>query len=332
MTPEAQSPLFNTPHAAIRDFAEGDQVEGYYARRESSLRETRSGGQFIRLTLGDASGTVPANVWQKTEDDYADIGEQYQALAGAEVLKVRGAVESYRDALQVKIARIRPAEMDEVDLAALVPHTPADLDALVGELQQAIDSLQDPDYAALLHAIFDDAAFLDAFRRAPAARNNHHAYVGGLLEHTASLLRVVDRYTQLTPGLRRDLLVTGAILHDIGKVEELHAGVSIEYTDEGSLLGHLTQGILFLEGRLRDLPDFPREKRNLIYHLILSHHGRYEYGSPVLPAIPEALALHHIDNLDAKVYAATKAIREDTRVDSNWTERSWMLETRLYKG
>jgi 3'-5' exoribonuclease len=199
-------------------------------------------------------------------------------------------------------------------------------------LQQAIESMEDADYRALLHAVFDDAETLEAFRRAPAARNNHHAYVGGLLEHTVSILQAADRYVGLGAGLRRDLLIAGVLLHDIGKIHELRAGVSIEYTDEGSLLGHLTMGVILIEDRLRGIPDFPREKRNLIYHLILSHHGRYEYGSPVLPAIPEAFALHHLDNLDAKVFAAQKAIREDTHVETNWTDRSWMLETRLYKG
>jgi 3'-5' exoribonuclease len=316
----------------IRELAEGMQIEGFYACKESSLRETRGGKQYIRLTLGDASGDLTANVWQKTEDEYADIAEQYGAVAAAETVKIRAQVESYQDRLQLKILRIRPAEADEVDLAELMPRTPMDRGELEGELRNLLAGIGDADYAALAKSFLEDEPFLRRFCEAPAARSNHHAYLGGLLEHTVSVLRICQRYCDVMPELRRDLMLLGGFLHDVGKVEELRGGVAIEYTDEGSLLGHLTQGILMIEAKLDDLPDLPREKRNLIYHLILSHHGRHEYGSPVLPKIPEAFALHHIDNLDAKVYAASRLIRDDPNVEGSWTERSWMLETRLFKG
>ncbi|MBN1256541.1 MAG: HD domain-containing protein [Planctomycetes bacterium] len=319
-------------HQKIKELLEGQQVEGCYARKDSSLRETRKGGQYIRLTLGDASGSIAANAWSKTEDKYIDIAEQYQDIANVEVLKVRGVVESYQGTLQVKIIRLRPAEEGEADLSELIVQTPCEVDQLTLELQQYIAGVEDPDYSALLHLFFDDEEFLKRFQGAPAARGNHHAYAGGLLEHTISLLKICEQYCKLTPQLNRDLLITGAIFHDLGKVEEMQAGVTIEYTDEGSLMGHLIQGVLMIEDRLASLLDFPREKRALIYHLILSHHGRYEYGSPVLPKTPEALALHHIDNLDAKVYAANSMIANDTNLGSNWTERSWMLETNIYKG
>jgi 3'-5' exoribonuclease len=320
-------------HLDIRDFAEGMAVEGCYARKEASLRETRTGGQFIRLTLGDASGEITGNIWDKTEDQYADIGEQYRDLNAAEVIKIRAAVESYRDALQLKVLRARPAEPGEIDRAVLMAATPLDRDELLAELTRLIEGMADEDWKALAHLFLDDEAFLEAFSEAPAARANHHAYLGGLLEHTVSILRLCDLYARQNTSLRRDLLLAGGLFHDIGKVEELRGGLSIEYTDEGTLMGHLMQGVLMIDRRLREsMPEFPVVKRNLLYHLILSHHGRHEYGSPVLPAIPEAFALHHIDNLDAKVFAANKTIAEDPDPTSNWTARSWMLETRLFKG
>jgi 3'-5' exoribonuclease len=309
----------------IKELTEGLEVEDFFAVKDLTLRETRTGKQYARLTLGDATGALTANVWDATD-------ELYQSLTGAGVVKVRAVVESYQNALQLKVLRIRPAEDGEYDIARLMAETPHDRDTMLDELRKIIDMLQDEDYKALIHLFLDDASFVEQFVSAPAARQNHHAYLGGLLEHTLSIMRTAHEYSGLFPALRRDLLLAGAFFHDIGKVDELQAQTSIEYTDEGMLVGHLVMGVLMIERRLANLDSFPGEKKNLLYHLILSHHGQLEYGSPILPKIPEALALHHLDNLDAKVFAAHRMITDDINPESHWTERSWMLQTKLYKG
>ena len=323
-TPETEGTAIPMP--AINEFTEGMQVEGFYALRECNLRESRTGSHFIRLTIGDATGSISGNIWDATE-------ELYQSLSKSDVVKVRGVVEMYKNQPQIKVVSIRPAQASEAPAGSLMPETPKNRDELVRELQMLIMSIEDADYQKLLTTIFSDTAFIERFRSAPAAKEFHHAYIGGLLEHSVSMARICDMYARMTPTLRRGLLIAGALLHDMGKLEEMQARVSVEYTDEGSLIGHLVQGVLMLEDMLRDkLPDFPRDKRALLMHLILSHHGKREYGSPVLPAIPEAFALHHIDNLDAKVFAALRQIENDPDAGRNWTERSFMLETRLFKG
>lgn len=311
---------------AIRDFTEGLQFEGFYALKEVNLRESRTGSQYIRLIIGDATGSVTGNIWEAND-------EVFQSLTGADVVKVRGVVEMYRNNPQVKILAVRAATPEEVPAGGFMAETPHDRDGLVRELQELIMSIDDADYRRLLEVIFSDADLVERFRNAPAAKEFHHAYLGGLLEHSVSMARICDMYAKITPTLRRGLLLAGALLHDIGKLEEMQARTSVEYTDEGSLIGHLVQGVLMIEQLLHEkLPEFPREKRNLLIHMILSHHGKREYGSPVLPAIPEAFALHHIDNLDAKVFAANRQIENDPDPARHWTERSFMLETRLYKG
>lgn len=310
----------------VSDLQEGESLEGFYAVRDANLLTTASGKSYIRFQLGDASGDIQGNMW--------DAGaELFNSFAAGDVVKIRAMVETYRGSAQLKVTALRPAHDSEYDPGAFVAVTSADIGQLEDERAALIDSLADPDYTALLQAIFQDEEISARFRRTPAAKNNHHACIGGLLEHTVGLARLCDAFlTSTTTPMNRDLLLTGALLHDIGKIEELGVGTSIEYTDKGSLVGHLILGTLLVERVTNAMGDFPEVKKLLVMHMILSHHGRYEYGSPVLPAIPEALALHHIDNLDAKTVAARRLIDEDAGNDRTWTDRSWMLETRLFKG
>ncbi len=314
------------PGPPIAEFEEGQTIEGFYAVREAELRTTAQGKSFIRLLLGDASGAITGNMWDASP-------EIYQSLDEGGVAKVRAHVETYRGNLQMKITALRPARESEVDPADFVATTTADIEELKRELLALIDGVEDADYNALLHAFFDEAEMLAAFARAPAARENHHAYIGGLLEHTVSIAKLADTFCAARATLLdRNLLLTGTLLHDIGKVRELSVNAAIEYTDEGNLIGHLSIGALMTAERARTIAGFPEEKLWLVQHLILSHHGRREYGSPVLPATPEALALHHLDNLDAKTVAARRIIDANADSNSHWTERSWMFETRLFKG
>lgn len=319
----------------IVELQEGLNAEDFYALTDVSLRDTRKGDQYLRLTLSDSSGKIPGNIWRIMDDSYHSMQDLFAALTEAKVVKVRAKVESFSNTLQLNIEKIRPATENEINeiLQKLIPETPLDKDSLLTELLTIINSVDDEDYKNLLKAFFDGKEFVTKFMRSTAARAFHHAYLGGLLEHTVSIAKLCDQYAKATPSLRRDLLLTGAIFHDIGKMKELQVDTSIEYSDEGSLIGHLNIGVLMLENMINErFPEFPADKKMLVYHLILSHHGQFEYGSPVLPAIPEAFALHHIDNLDAKVFAATKAIYDDINPSSNWTDRSFMLNTKIFKG
>lgn len=312
------------PHIDIASFSEGDNIEGFYAVREAALHMTSTGKPYIRLSVADASGVITGNMW--------DAGKElFSTFSAGSVVKLQAQVETYRGAPQLKIFRLRAAGPEEADPSAFVATTKADMTELRAQLAEAVASLRDPDYAAIARSFFDDPQVLAKFCRSPAAKENHHAYIGGLLEHTVSLARYADLFAQTSPArLNRDLLICGTLLHDIGKIEELSVGAVIDYTDKGSLLGHLIIGAMMVEERGKNMPGLPEIKKELVQHLILSHHGKFEYGSPVLPKTPEALALHHIDNLDAKTVAARRLIDEDDS-QSGWTQRSWMLETKLYK-
>ncbi len=319
----------------INELQEGISVEDFYALKDISLRDTRKGDQYLKLTLSDSTGSVSSNLWRVTEGEDKTVQDLYPVLIHTEVVKIRARVETYNSATQLNIERIRPATPSEINdvLSTLVAETPLDKDELLNELLTLVNSVKDDDYRAILKAFFDKKEFVESFVKAGAARSFHHAYLGGLLEHTVSIATMAAQYAKNNPAVRCDLLVTGAIFHDIGKLKEMSIGTSIEYTDEGSLIGHLNLGVMMVDEAIkRELPNFPENKKLLIYHLILSHHGQYEYGSPVLPAIPEAFALHHLDNLDAKVFAAVKAINNDINEVSTWTDRSFMLNTKIYKG
>ncbi|GHS95444.1 HD family phosphohydrolase [Planctomycetales bacterium] len=310
---------------AINEFTDGELVAGFYALREASLSVAKNGKPYLRLSLGDATGAIGGNLWDAPKNILTTL-----TVGGA--VKISGMVESYRDQLQLRVEKIRAARAGEVNPADFLPVSSADLPALEQEIFAAVAALADRDYRALLDAFFTDKNFCAQFFRAPAARAFHHACVGGLLEHTATILRYGRAIlAQNAVRLNADLLTAGIILHDVGKIEELALGASIEYSDRGKLLGHISIGNLMVEERAATLPHFPPLKKYLLQHLILSHHGQMEYGSPVLPAVPEAFALHHLDNLDAKTVAAARLIGEDNG-NSRWTPKSFMLATALFKG
>jgi 3'-5' exoribonuclease len=319
----------------IVELQDGMDITSYFSINNCSLKESRRGTMYVRLTMGDATGTITANMWRLTEPEtYHDIQEQYNDISAAKVVKVKAMVESYNNSLQLNIDRIRPATETEIQevICDLVAETPLDRDELQKELLSIINTFEDEDYKTLANHFFGNSEFMEKFASAPAAKSFHHAYVGGLLEHVTSMLKFADEYCKKNPSLRRDLLLCGVLFHDIGKMDELSISTSIDYTDKGSLIGHITMGVLMIEEALKNSPEFPIKKRDLLYHLILSHHGKREYGAPVLPAIPEAFALHFIDNLDAKVFAANKIINDDTNENTTWTDHSYMLESRIFKG
>jgi 3'-5' exoribonuclease len=252
-------------------------------------------------------------------------------------LLVRGKVQLFQGALQIILNHIERAEPEKVELADFLPHTEQDVSKLLERLRGTLLRLANPHLRALAECFFMDDDFVRDLCRVPAGVRNHHAYLGGLLEHVVTLMDAAERVLPLYPELDRDLLLMGVFLHDVGKVRELTFDKVFAYSDEGQLIGHLVIGVEMLNEKLRRVSDltgepFPVELLLRLKHMILSHHGTYEFGSPRLPMTPEAIALHYLDNLDAKIHSFTRDIREDRNQASAWTPFNQSLQRRLFKG
>jgi 3'-5' exoribonuclease len=274
---------------------ENQAVVTFFAVTSRQLRSRKDGGQYMALILGDRTGQIESRMWENFADTVA-VFEQ------GDVVKVRAEVCRYNGRLQLNLEKLRLAAADEFELADYVPHTRKNVEELWSALVRSVDSFSDLSLQALVRSFLNDPVFAAAFREAPAAKNLHHAWLGGLLEHVVSLVGICELAAQHYPEINRDLLLTGAILHDIGKLEELRWGTSFDYTLEGQLVGHITMGIAMIEKKLATLPDFPPELRMLVEHMVISHHGKLEFGSPKMPMIPEAVLLHYLDDIDAKMH------------------------------
>ncbi len=297
---------------------ENQAIVSFFAVASKQLRSRKDGGQYLALTLADRTGQTESRMW----DNFADSVAGY---AQGDVVKVRGEVCRYNGKLQLNLEKIRTATPEEFDLGDYVPHTRKDVDELWSALVRCVDSFTDPSLQALVQSFLDDPIFAAAFREAPAAKSLHHAWLGGLLEHVVSLLGLCQLAATHYPEIHRDLLLTGAILHDIGKLEELRWGTSFDYTLQGQLVGHITIGIGMIEKKLAALPDFPPALRLLVQHIVLSHHGKLEFGSPKVPMIPEAVLLNFLDDLDAKMHLMrTEFERQQTQGTAPGEMTEWV--------
>ena len=274
---------------------ENQNITGFFAAGSKQVRSTKDGARYFALTLCDQSGQIEARMWD------TDGAGDFEA---GDVVAVKGQVCRYNEKLQIKVERIRRTDERDAGRYALgdfVPQSERDIDAMWAELEGWVAGFSDPHLKALLEAFLGDPAIATALREAPAAKALHHAWIGGLLEHILSLMGISDLAARHYPGVNRDLVLTGVVLHDIGKLRELSWGTSFDYTLEGQLLGHITIGLRMIEEKIAAIPGFPPAKRLLVEHLVLSHHGKYEFGSPKLPMTPEAILLHYLDDLDAKM-------------------------------
>ncbi len=306
----------------------GDGFAGVFLLRRAELRRTKNGKDFLDLEILDrAGGSLAAKLWDATP-------EQHQALRAADVVLVEGEVEAFHERLQARVRAIRPAPAGQgvPTVADFLPRTEKDIRALYERLVEIVRSVENDHVRALCLDFIADPELRRRFVRAPAAVSNHHACVGGLLEHVVSLAEACLRIAALYPVLDRDLLVAGAVLHDIGKVEELGVARGFEYTDRGRLVGHIVIGVLWLEERARRIEGFPPELLDRLKHLILSHHGTRDCGSPVEPCTAEAIALHFLDNLDAKLWAFARATREAAESGATWTPYHRLFGRPLFAG
>jgi len=281
-------------------FEENKIFDAFFLVLHKQQRTTKTNKPYLNLILGDKTGQLEGRVWDPGDSRIAKDFDR------GDIAKVRGCVSRFDDRLQMKVEYLRKATATEVERSDMLPSTTCDVDELWRKLLGFVESFTDPDLKRLLNTLLADANLAQAFREAPAAKQLHHAWLGGLLEHVVSLLALADRVVPHYPVLQRDLLLTGVVLHDIGKVRELAWEVGFEYTVEGVLLGHIQIGIELVEKTIDSLPDFPPRLKTLVLHLILSHHGKLEFGSPKLPMIPEALVLNFIDDLDAKMQAVAR--------------------------
>ena len=311
--------------ADLANFDEGTSFDGFFLVLAKQQRTTKSNKPYLNLILGDKTGQLEGRVWDPGDPRIGKDVDQ------GDIVKARGSVARFDDRLQMKGDQLRKAAAGEADRTDLLPSTEYDVNDLWRQLQACVESFTDPDLKRLLTVLLGDPALAQAYREAPAARQLHHAWLGGLLEHVVSLITLADRVAPHYPILHRDLLLTGVILHDIGKVQELAWDVGFEYTVEGTLLGHIQMGTALVEKTIDSLPDFPPRLKTLVLHMILSHHGKLEFGSPKLPMIPEALVLNFLDDLDAKMQAMAsefqKSAREGRAADE-LTGKVWALDQR----
>jgi 3'-5' exoribonuclease len=276
------------------------------------VKPKKNGEPYLALTLGDRSGQIEAKMWDNVEEF---IG----AFEQEDFLKIKGLVNKYKNRFQLTIHKLRKLQDAEIDFADYLPKTTKDIGELWRELTEFVATFQNPHLKSLVELFMADPEIAERYRNAPAAKSLHHAYIGGLLDHVVSLFRSCDLACRNYPQVNRDLLLTGAFLHDIGKIQELTYNRSFSYTTRGQLLGHMIIELEMLQAKLEKLPAFPAELKTLLEHLIISHHGQYDFGSPKLPMFPEALMLHYLDDLDSKMEAMRAHFAREAELEGPWT-------------
>lgn len=310
----------------VRDLAPNARVESTFAVRASALAPFRNKpGQYLNVTLADRTGEILARVW----DNAAELAP---VLSPGNIVRVRGRVDEYQGKLQLIVEQAETCESSRVELAEYLPASKRDAAEMMEEVDAAVGEVADPHLSALLGAFFGDAAFRTRFASAAGAKSLHHAFLSGLLEHTVSVLRILLALNESHPQLDRDLLITGALLHDIGKIEELDTATVIEYTDSGRLLGHTVITDRMVWERIRAIDGFPRQRADLLMHMLLSHHGQKEYGAPIVPMTAEACALHYADNLDAHVQHFSHIVEEGAGSGNRWSDYQRLFDRYIYIG
>jgi len=314
-------------HKFINKIGAGEAIDDIYMVKEPILRSTTRGDLYIAMYLCDRTGQLNGRMWQATE-------AVYNSLPKPGFVHIQGRSEIYSNKLQIVVNNIGTVDADRVCPEDFLARTSKDTKQMFEEVKKIVSGIKNPQLSALAGEFMADAELMEKFHRAPAAMTMHHNYIGGLLEHTHNMLRVADAILPLYPDVQADLVLTGIFLHDIGKTEELSYDMAFSYTDSGQLIGHITQSLLMVNQKADQLrakgTQIDKNIMDALGHIILSHHGQYEFGSPKLPATPEAFMVNYIDDLDAKICQVTTAI-ENEGGDSDWTGWNKALETRLYR-
>ncbi len=296
----------------VEQIRERDQVESQFLVRDKITAMAKNGKPYLTLKLMDRTGEIEGRIWDRVDELAACFEKD-------DFVRVQGKASVYLGKMQLVVQQLEKVAEKEVDLADYLPVCPRPVEEMIAELRGLADSLETPHFRALMAEFLDDEEFLRLYAKAPAAKAIHHVYLGGLLEHSLAVARLAEDVCRYYPGVQRDLLITGALLHDIGKVSELCYERSFAYTDTGKLLGHIVIGVEMVEERLRRLPEFPPAAGILLKHLLLSHHGQYEFGSPKRPKTLEAVILNYLDDLDSKINGIRTHIEKEPDSADGWT-------------
>jgi len=314
-------------HKFINEIGAGETIDDIYLVREPVLRSTTKGDFYIAMFLSDRSGQLSGRMWQATE-------AVYKALPKPGFVRVQGRSELYQNNLQIVVNNISVVDSSKVSIEDFLARTDKDTDQMFEEVKKIAGRIKNPQLKALVEEFLADDKLMDKFCTAPGGVKLHHDYIGGLLEHTHNMLRVAVAILPLYPDVQPDLVLAGVFLHDIGKTEELSYEMAFSYTDSGQLIGHIVKSLLMVHQKADALrakgTQIDQAVLDALSHIILSHHGEYEFGSPKLPATAEAFMVYYIDDLDAKINQVTSAI-EGELSDSNWTSWQKALETKLYR-
>lgn len=308
----------------VIDIRDKTQVDSIFLVKEKITAVARNGKPYLTLHLMDKTGDIEGRVWE----DVDSIGGLFEK---DDFIRVRAKATVYLGKMQLIVSELSRVPDTQVRIADFLPEGERDSGEMLAELSTFVESCADASLRRLLHAFFDNASFLELYRAAPAAKGMHHVHLGGLLEHSLAVARLVDRIAPLYPGLNRDLMVTGALLHDIGKVREMTYVRSFDYTDEGKLVGHITIGVEMVHDKIREIDGFPKELEMLLKHMILSHHGQYEFGSPKRPKTVEATVLNYLDDLDSKINGIRTHIRKEPANQSRWTAYHRLYDRYFFK-
>jgi 3'-5' exoribonuclease len=308
----------------VSELQANQPVTGTFLVHSKEVRQKKTGDPYLSLTIGDRTGDVDAKMWD-------NVAEALDAFDRDDFVRIKGVLNVYQNRPQLTIYKLQRVAEPEVDPADFFPASQRDLAEMFAELETVVAGIANPHLKALLEAVFRDEDIAPLYRRAPAAKFVHHAYLGGLLEHVLSLCGLCGFVAGHYKEIDRDLLLAGVLLHDIGKIHELSYDRGFSYTTEGQLLGHITMGVRMIEEKLRAFPDFPPRLRALLEHMILSHHGRLEFGSPKVPLFPEALLLHYMDDLDSKMECMRSMVAQDRQLEGEWTAYSQPMERAVLK-
>ncbi len=309
----------------VNQLRPGDIVDQVFIVRDRQFNTTKAGQPFAKVELGDCTGKIGGIYWDVPP-------AAMSVLEATKYVTVRASVTTYQNALQLKLDTLGAAPPESVNVEDFLPTTSHDIPEMFKELKRILAQVTNPWLVELVRAIFTDKDICDRLKRAPAASAMHHAYIGGLLEHTTSMAQVAMRVCEHYTWINRDLLLVGVLIHDLGKIHEFDYEDSIGYSDAGRLVGHIGIGISIVENKAREIEGFPQALLDVLRHYILSHHGVPEFGAIRQPMTGEAIALHYIDNLDAKLAAFFKATTEHPVASDNWTAYQKMFETYLYRG
>jgi 3'-5' exoribonuclease len=309
----------------VSEIKDRDLVNAVFLVKDKIMAMAKNGKPYMNLRFMDKSGEIEAKVWDNTDL----LDKQFDK---DDFVQVRGKASVYMNKMQVVVAEIAKVPEEQVCLADFLPESPRPNQEMRQELTDVVARLGNPFLKKLMESFLEDGPFMELYCTAPAAKAMHHVYLGGLLEHSLSLVKLVYSIVPLYEGINEDLLVAGALLHDVGKIEEMSYERAFDYTDEGKLLGHITIGVELLSDRIRQIDGFPRELAMLLKHMLLSHHGLYEYGSPKRPKTIEATILNYLDDLDSKINGIRAHIAKENVSTSRWTAHHRLYDRYFFKG